>query len=170
MVSFRIGVGEWDSGIGIVGILVIGGNIVGFFSLEVNGRIPPLLKGPKSPHRLISFFGLLGTYRGIRLWPTCRLGNNDLTWLEMPIVKGNLGNDSISRKHYTPTRPSSWKLQELAAHSLTTSTAIISKHTKGDSGKWSIWAGELSRNVSPQIDGENDGPPTGETRNSGLQI
>ena len=44
-------------------------------------------------------------------------------------------------------------LQELAAHSLTTNTAIISKRVKGDSGKWSIWAVEISRNVPPQIDG-----------------
>ena len=49
--------------------------------------------------------------------------------------------------------PSSWALQELAVRSLTTNTAIISKHMKGDSGKWSIWAGELSRNVSTQVDG-----------------
>ena len=47
--------------------------------------------------------------------------------------------------------PTSWVLQELEIHSLTTNTAIISKHMKGDSGKWSILAGKLRRNVSPTI-------------------
>ena len=44
-------------------------------------------------------------------------------------------------------------LQELTAHSLTTNTAIASKQMKGGSGKWSIWAGKLSRNVSTQVNG-----------------
>ena len=43
-------------------------------------------------------------------------------------------------------------LQELAAHSLTTNTAIISKRQKGDSGEWPIWAGEVSRDISTQCD------------------
>ena len=49
--------------------------------------------------------------------------------------------------------PTSRMLQEQADHSLRTNTAIVSRHMKGDSGKWSIWAGELSRNVSTQING-----------------
>ena len=82
-----------------------------------------------------------------------RLGSNDLTRLEIPIAADNLGSDFILRKQYTSSRPSSWMLQELAAHSLTTNTAIISKHMKGDSWKRSICAGKLSRNASPQTDG-----------------
>ena len=144
---------NWDSSIGIGRILVISGNIVEFPSLEVGGRVFHRLKGLKSPRRLISFFELLGGYLGIRLWAPSRLGGNDLTLLAIPIATGNLGNDSILRKHYTSSSPSSWMLRELAARSLTTNTAIISKHMKGGSGKWSIWAGKLSRNVSPQIDG-----------------
>ena len=50
-------------------------------------------------------------------------------------------------------------LQELAVHSLTTNTAIISKRLKGDSGNRSIWAGEISRNVPPQIDGDKQRVP-----------
>ena len=137
---FELGSINWESGIGIGGILVIiNGNIVVFFSLDVNERISPWLKGPKSPHRLISFFELQGTYVGIRLCAPSRLGGNDLTWLEIPSVTDNLGNDFILRKLYTSSMPTSWILQEMAAHSLTTNTAIVSKHTKGVSGKWSIW-------------------------------
>ena len=55
----------WDSGIGIGGILVTNGDIVEFFALEVNERIPHWLKGLKSPRRLISFFEHLGAYLGI---------------------------------------------------------------------------------------------------------
>ena len=40
----------------------------------------------------------------------------------------------------------------IGPHRLTTNTAIISKRMKGGSGKWSILAGKISRNVSPQID------------------
>ena len=47
--------------------------------------------------------------------------------------------------------PTSWMLQELAVHSLATNTTIVSKHTKGDSGKRSIWADKLSRNVYTQV-------------------
>ena len=50
--------------------------------------------------------------------------------------------------------PPSWMLQELAVHILTTNTTIASKQMKGGSGKRSIWAGELSRNVSTQVNGE----------------
>ena len=111
---------NWDSGVWIGGILVIEGNIVEFFSLEANGGISHWLTGPKSPHRLISCFELLGTYVGIRLSTPGRLGNNDLTWLEIPIAAHNLGNDFILRGLYKSSRPTSWMLQELAAHSLTT--------------------------------------------------
>ena len=77
------------------------------------------------------------------------LGGNDLTWLEIPIATDNLGNDFFPKKLYTSSRPKSWMLPELAVHSLKTNTAIISKHMKGDSRKWSIRAGKLSSNVSP---------------------
>ena len=137
--------------IGIGCILVINGNIAEFPSLEVGGGISHRLKGPKSPQRLISFFELLGTYFGIRLWAPRRLGNNDLTWLEIPITKDNLGNDFTISKLYSSSMLTSWMLQELAVHSLTTNTAIVSKHTKGDSGKRSIWADKLSRNVYTQV-------------------
>ena len=43
-------------------------------------------------------------------------------------------------------------LQELAAHSLTNNIAVISKHQKGDSEEWSIWAGKISRNIHMQSD------------------
>ena len=56
-------------------------------------------------------------------------------------------------KMYTSARPTSWMLQELSAHSLTTNTAIISKHLKGNSGEWPIRADKLSRNVSTQCNG-----------------
>ena len=49
--------------------------------------------------------------------------------------------------------PTSWALQELEVHSLTTNTTIASKHIKGDSMTRSIWAGMLSRNVSTQVNG-----------------
>ena len=39
---------------------------------------PPWLKGLKSPRRLISFFELLSTYIGLRLWAPNRQENNDL--------------------------------------------------------------------------------------------
>ena len=107
----------------------------------------------KSPRRLLSFFELLGTYVGIRLWAPSRLGGQDLTWLEITIPTDNLGDDFILRKHYTSTKPTSWMLQEFEVHSLTKNTAIISKRMEGDPAKWSIWAGKLSRNVYPQIDG-----------------
>ena len=149
---------NWDYGVGIGGILVIDGDVVEFHQLEVGekrGPHPsPWLKWLKSPLRLISFFELLGTYVGVRLWGPSRIGNQDLTWLGIPMVTDNLGNDFILRKHYTSTRPTSWALQELEVHSLTTNTAIISKHMAGDSAKWPIWAGKLSRNVYPQIFGE----------------
>ena len=108
----------------------------------MNGEIPPWIKALKSPRR-ISFFELLGAYIGVRLWAPKRLGKQDLLWIAIPIVTGNLGNDFILRKHYAKTRPTSWMLQELAVHSLTTNTAIISKHMEGDSANWSIWAGGL---------------------------
>ena len=54
-------------------------------------KIPHWLKGKESPHRLISFFELLGAYVGIRLWAPSRLGNQDLTWLAIPIGADNLG-------------------------------------------------------------------------------
>ena len=126
---------NWDSAIGIGGILVINGNIAEFPSLEANGRIPPRLKGTQSPHRLISFFGLLGTYVGIRLWAPSRIGNNDLTWLEIPTVAENIGNDSTVRKLYTSSMPKSGMLLDLAVHSLTTNTTIVSKHMKRWLGK-----------------------------------
>ena len=53
---------------------------------------------------------------------------------------------------YTSERPTSWALQELAAHSLTTNTAIISKRRKVDSGEWSIWDDKVSRNIPTQVD------------------
>ena len=56
-------------------------------------------------------------------------------------------------------------LQELAAHSLTTNTTIVSKHQKGDSGEWSIWAGKLSRNVSTQFNGATQRSPDWERQN-----
>ena len=87
--------GFWDRNWG--GVLVIAGNIVEFFSLEVNERIPHWLKGLKSPRRLISFFELLGTYIGIRLCAPNRL-KGDLTWLGIPAVADNLRNDFILRK------------------------------------------------------------------------
>ena len=124
--------------IGIGGILAINGNIAQFSSLEANGRILHWLKGLKSPNRLVSFFELLRTYVGIRLWAPSQLGNNDLTWLEIPIVADNLGNDFIIRELYTSSTPTSWMLQEMAVRCLTTNTAIVSKHMKGGSGKWSI--------------------------------
>ena len=65
----------------------------------------------------------------------------------------------ILRKHYTTATPTSWMLQELAAHSLTTNTKIVSKQMKGDSRKWPIWAGEISRNSFRQIDGDKQGAP-----------
>ena len=55
--------------------------------------------------------------------------------------------------------PSSWMLQEVAVHNLTTNTAVVSKYMRCDSGKWSIWADKLSRNVSPQIDGSKQRAP-----------
>ena len=143
----------WNSAIGIGWILVIDGGDCGILLDRGERKIPHWLKGLKSPRSLISFFELLGTYVGIKLWTPSRIGNQDLTWLEIPIAAVNLGNDFILRKHYN-TRQTSWTLQELASHSLTTNTAIISKRMKGDSSGWSILAGEISRNVFPQIDGE----------------
>ena len=67
--------------------------VVEFFALEVGEKPHPWLKGLKSPQRLISCFELLGTYVGIRLSTPGRLGNNDLTWLEIPIAADTLGND-----------------------------------------------------------------------------
>ena len=91
--------------------------------------------GLKSPRRLISFFALLGPYIGASLWGPNSLGNKDLIWLEIPIVADNLGSDFILRKHYTTARPTSWALQELAAHRLTADATIVSEHMKGDSVK-----------------------------------
>ena len=50
-------------------------------------------------------------------------------------------------------------LQELAAHSLTANTAIVSKHMKGDSGKWPSWADKISRNSYIPIDGAKQRAP-----------
>ena len=50
-------------------------------------------------------------------------------------------------------------LQELAAHSLTTDATIVSKRMEGDSGKWSIWGDEISRNECYQIDGAKQRGP-----------
>ena len=144
----------WGSGVGIGGIPIINGTIVEFSSLEVGERIPHRLKGLQSPHRPISFFELLGTYVGIMLGAPSLLGNNDLTWLVIPIVADNLGNDSPIWELYTSSMPTSWVLQELAAHSLATNTAIASNRMKGDSGKRPILAGELSRDVSTHVNGE----------------
>ena len=84
---------NWESGIGIDGILVVNDIVAEFPSLEVNEPPPPLprLKGLNSPRRLISFFELLGTYIAVRLWTPSRHGNKDLICLASPIVTGNLG-------------------------------------------------------------------------------
>ena len=102
---------------------------------------------------------------GIRLWAPNRLDNKDLSWLATPIVTDNIGGDFILGKMYTSDRPTSWMLQELAAHSLTTNTAIVSKHQKGDSGEWSIWADTLSGNVSTQFNGATQRAPEWERPN-----
>ena len=69
---------SWASGVGIGGILAINGKVVEFSSLEVNAKILPWLNGLKSARRLISFFELLSTYIGLRLWTPNRLENNDI--------------------------------------------------------------------------------------------
>ena len=46
----------------IGGILVIDGEVIEFSSLEIN-EISALLRGAKSPRRLISFFAPLGACR-----------------------------------------------------------------------------------------------------------
>ena len=51
--------------------------------------------------------------------------------------------------------------RELAAHSLTANTTIVSKHMKGDSGKLTIWADKISRNSYTPIDGGAKGPGLG---------
>ena len=130
----------------------------------------PLVKGIEAPRRLVSFFELLGTCVGIRLWAPSRLGNNDLARLGIPIGADNLGNDFTIRKLYTSSMPTSWMLQELAVHSPATNTDIVSKRTKGDSGKWSIWAVKLIRNVSTQVSWKYKECPIGGGPNSGLQI
>ena len=79
--------------------------------------------------------------------------NKDLSWLAIPIGADNLGGDFIFKKTYTSARPTSRMLQELAAHSLTTNIAIISKRQKWNSGEWSIWADKLSRTVSTKCNG-----------------
>ena len=81
-----------------------------------------------------------------------RLKNTDLQWLEIPTTTDNLGNDFILKKKYTSKRPTSWMLQEIAIHSLTNNTTIISNHKKGDSGEWSIFADKVSRNIPLKID------------------
>ena len=144
---------NWGSGIGVGFIRVVNGEIVEFFSLEANEKIRSWLKGVKSPRILIGCFAILWAYIEIRLWAPNRLGNQDLTRLAIPTVAENLGGDYILRKHYTSTRQTSWALQEFAAHSLTDNTTIISKRTKGDSRKWSIWLVGVSGNVYTQIDG-----------------
>ena len=78
--------------------------------------------------------------------------NTDLQWLEIPTTADNLGNDFTLKKKYTSKRPTSWILQEIAAHSLTNNTTVISKHQKGDSGEWSILADKVSRNIPLKID------------------
>ena len=118
-----------------------------------------MAKRIKIPARTDKFFELLGTYIGIGLWGPARLNNQDLTWIGIPIVADNPGNDFILRKHYTATRPTSWMLQELAFRSLATNTTIVSKRLKGESWKWSIKAGGRSRNVSPQINGSTQRAP-----------
>ena len=102
---------------------------------------------------IISFFELLATYVVIGLWAPNRLENKDLSRLAIPIATDNIGGDFILGKMYAPERPTSWMLQELAAHNLTTNIAIISKRQKGNSGEWSILADKLSRNVSTHSNG-----------------
>merc|ERR1712112_458030 len=104
--------------------------VVEFFSLEVNKRTPPWLDGLKAPRRIINFFELLSTYIGLRLWPPNRVKNTDLQWLAIPMTTDNLGNDFILKKKYTSGRPTSWMLQEIAVHSLTSNTTIISNRKK----------------------------------------
>ena len=50
-------------------------------------------------------------------------------------------------------------LKEMAAHSLTNNTIIVSKHMKGASGKWSIWAYKISSNPYIPIDGGKQRAP-----------
>ena len=129
-------------------------------------KIAPMLKRLNSPRRLISFFELLGAYIGVRLWTPGRQGNKDLIWLAIPTVTDNLGNDFMLSKHYTTERPTSWMLQESAAHSLAANTTIVAKHMKGDSAKWSIWE-EISIDSCRQIYGINKGYQFGQTQSSG---
>ena len=56
------------------------------------------------------------------------------------------------KEKYTSKRPTSWMLQEIAIRSLTNNTTIISNRQKGDSGKWSIFADKVSRNIPVKID------------------
>ena len=111
------------------------------------------LKGIYPPRTLIRFFELLGTYIGARLWPPGRLRNNDLLWLDIPIVTDNLLGDFILKKHYKTPRPTSWMLRETAVHNLTTNVAIISKHPEANSGKWSLFADKIIR-IPPNPSGE----------------
>ena len=55
---------NWESGVGVVGILFASGIVYEFSSLGINGGIFPWLKGINDLHRLISCFGLPGTYVG----------------------------------------------------------------------------------------------------------
>ena len=160
---------NWSSQIGIGGILLVNGEIKEFFSLEVSKRVSPWLKGLKQPHRMINFFELLATYIGLRLWSPNRLENKDLKWLEIPMTTDNLGNDFILKKKYTSKRPTAWMLQEIAARSLTNNITITSDRKKGDSGKWSILADKVSRNISFEMNGILKGHQTGKVKISGSQ-
>ena len=63
--------------------------------MVVGGEVeePPLAVNKRTPphNRLISVFELLGAYIGVRLWTPYRICNNDLLWLEVPVVTENLG-------------------------------------------------------------------------------
>ena len=117
---------NWESGVGIWGLNKWGRPLV--FSIEIDVKIHPWLKGVESLYRLISFFSLLGTYVGIRLRETVRSCKKDLIWPEIPIVTGDQGDDYIIKKNYTTSRPTSWVFQELDVHNLATNLTAISRH------------------------------------------
>ena len=52
---------DWESGVGIGGILALSGNLCEYSPLGINDKTH-WLKGSNSLHRLISFFELPGTY------------------------------------------------------------------------------------------------------------
>ena len=98
--------------------------------------------------RLISFFALLGTYHGARLWSPVWGFNRDLAWSEIPSSTDNDGGAYILEKHYTSTWTATWILQELDVHNLTHSIANLGKHGKGDSRTRSLLAGKIRRNIT----------------------